>query len=117
MATSIDLPTRDDYMSGRVSHEKYYRSVWQVAGIRVVGLYSALGPEVRRALAEGDEHLNTIQLSRWDAIAALWHKQISESLKRHGDSWSLAGGVCTVKQAAIDQERQVMREQKEGAKL
>ena len=109
------LPTRADYMGGKVSFEDYYRSIWQKAGIRVVGLYSSLGPRVRRALAEGDEHLNTIPLLHWDNIATFWQDQISESLKRHGDAWSLAGGVCTVKQAAIDQERQVMAEEYEAA--
>lgn len=115
--TLISLPTHADYMGGKVSFEDYYRSIWQKAGSP--GGWTILFPRAKgeEGACGRDEHLNTIELSSWDAIATSWQERISESLKRHGDAWSLAGGVCTVKQAAIDQERQVMAEKYEAAQV
>ncbi len=95
------LPTRADYMSGRVSHEVYYRSVYCEAGIKLEATLPIIS-DVWDALVNGDEYLNSIKLEIWDILAFLWYDDISDSLKRHGDAWSLAGGVCTMKQAAID---------------
>lgn len=101
MATPTNLPTRADYMSGRIGFDDYYRSIYKEAGIE-------LGPEipfisdVRDALVSGDEHLNSIRLEIWDILEYLWRDDISRSLLKHGDAWSLAGGVCTMKQAAKD---------------
>ena len=89
--------TRQDYMAGTVSFEQYYTSIAEAAGISMAG--SELMPAVKAALAAGDEHLNTIPLGTWDRIAAP-RPWLATAFKEHGDSYSLAGGVCVYKQAA-----------------
>ena len=92
--------TRKDYMDGRVTHAEYYTSVAKAAGVSFAD--SQMLPKVRDALEKGDEHLNTISLTTWDAMALFptCRANISRALKAHEDFWSLAGGVCTLKQAA-----------------
>lgn len=92
--------TRKDYMEGRVTHEQFYSSVARAAGISFA--QSDLLPRVRTALEAGDEHLNSIPLALWDRRAEnpVTRANISRALKEHGDFFSLAGGVCTLKQAA-----------------
>lgn len=92
--------TRKDYMEGRVTHEQFYSSVAKTAGISFER--SDLLPRVKAALEAGDEHLNSIPLALWDNRAAnpVTRANISRALKEHGDFFSLAGGVCTLKQAA-----------------
>lgn len=92
--------TRQDYMSGKVTHAEYYRSVYQAAGI-TWREHPAL-PQVKGALANGDEHLNTIQLAWWDAQGLTVRESLARAFKAHGDHWSLAGSVCALKQAARD---------------
>ena len=89
--------TRQDYMDGAVTFEQYYTSIAEAAGISMAG--SELMPDVKAALAAGDEHLNTIPIETWDRIAAprTW---LATAFKAHGDFYSLAGGVCVYKQAA-----------------
>ena len=87
--------TRNDYMSGAVTHRHYYASIAKSAGIQ-------LSPEhdmVRRALQSKDEHYNDIPLGAWDTAALAVKFAIARAMEEHSDSWSLAGGVCTVKEA------------------
>lgn len=97
---ALSLPQRQDYLDGRVTFAEFYRSVYREAGLCMIG--EVFLSRVRRALEAGDEHLNTIPLREWDGRAAAAKSAISTSLRKHGDFWSLAGGVCTVKQLAID---------------
>lgn len=94
------LPRREQYLRGEVSFEEFYRSVYQMAGVTLNG--HPIVSEVARALAAGDEHLNSIPIHRWDSLAAAAQGSLSRSLRRHGDFWSQAGGVCCMKQAARD---------------
>jgi hypothetical protein len=90
--------TRQDYMERRVTHREYYASVAKDAGVAFHD-----GPfieRVRKALAAGDEHLNTIPLDEWDRRASGPTPHLSSAFKRHGDFWSLAGAVCVLKEAA-----------------
>ncbi len=94
-------PTRAQYLNGEATHEHYYRAIAADAGVKFTGDRG----RVKQALDAGDEHLNTIGLSAWDSYAYAALTAISVALRLHGDSWSLAGGVCVMKQAAKDAVR------------
>lgn len=91
---------RSEYMTGKVTFEQYYRSVYKLAGVNLEQAPIML--RVIEALKSGDEHLNTIPISIWDRMAAGGQGTITRSLRAHGDGWSLAGRVCVMKQAAKD---------------
>lgn len=93
-------PTRADYLAGVVDHQTFYRAVVATAGVRVTD--RALLERVREALRGGDQHLNSIPLGLWDNRANGARGALSRALKEHGDFYSLAGGVCCMKQAARD---------------
>lgn len=89
---------RKDYMEHRATHREYYGSIVKEAGI----VFPADHPLVvagAQALSRGDEHMNTIPLSRWDDEAARRQAYINRALREHGDFWSMAGGVCVMKEA------------------
>lgn len=93
-------PTRQQYMNNECSFADFYRAVNATAGFKIMD--NALIERVRKALADGDEHLNTIPLRLWDSMAIACSSTFSRALKEHGDFYSLAGGVCCLKQAAKD---------------
>jgi hypothetical protein len=90
--------TRADYMSGKVTHEQFYRSVVARAGLSLNNHPDV--PKWRDMLASGDEHLNKLGLDYWDRLALFCQSSVSRSLREHGDFYSMAGGVCAVKAAA-----------------
>ena len=100
MATQLTQPTRRQYMDKEVSFADFYRAVNQTAGISLER--NPIIAEVKTALEAGDEHLNTIPLQHWDAMAFSVQQALTKAFKEHGDSYSLAGGVCAMKQAARD---------------
>lgn len=100
MTEQYTSPTRTDYMNGSVTHHEYYRCLGREAGIRFSN--SDLLPRIQVALANGDEHLNTIPLDVWDQRAATLLPYIKNVFKAHGDTDSLNGRVCVLKQAARD---------------
>jgi hypothetical protein len=63
---------------------------------------AAVVNETRRALAKGDEHLNSITLRRWDMLAQLCKPALQRALKKHGCFWSMSSGVLAMKRAAAD---------------
>jgi hypothetical protein len=92
--------TRKDYMEGRITHNKYYSTIAKEAGISFKT--SSMLPEIKRALASGDEHLNTIKLVLWDMMAVHNQGVIDRILKNHDDFYSLGTGVCVMKAAALE---------------
>lgn len=107
--------TREDYLAGAVTHRDYYGSVVAAAHIR----FAADSPLVQRcaaALANGDEHFNTIPLATWDEYAAAAVRSIATALRQHGDVFSLAGGVCVMKEAARQAVERQAREQDADAR-
>lgn len=88
--------TRQDYMKHRATHREYYGAIVATSGIRFTGDL----PRVRRALANGDEFIGDIPLATWDALALPWHGALSRAFKLHGDTLSLAGACCAMKEAA-----------------
>lgn len=93
-----EYPQRSAYMAGEVSFTEFYESVAKEAGISYEN--SSLLPRIKHALAAGDEHLNTIPLSEWNSMAAMTYGPLKHAFKLHGDTFSLAGGVCVHKAAA-----------------
>ena len=94
-------PTRKQYMNKEVSFADFYRAIYQDAGISFEADDSLIS-EVQEAITNGDEHLNTIPLARWDAMGQEAQVRLSVAFKKHGDFYSMAGSVCALKQAARD---------------
>lgn len=92
--------TRKDYMEGRITHQEYYSTIAKEAHISFKN--SEMLPEIKDALAKGDEHLNTIPLRQWDMMATFHRDRIRLALKNHDDFYSLGGGVCVMKAAAVE---------------
>ena len=90
--------SRQDYLQNKCSHRQYYAQFVDDSVRRMVEQYFTL--ETLRAST--DEHLNDIPLRRWDSLAIMLvhYSSIRELLREYGDFWSLAGGVCILKEAA-----------------
>jgi len=93
--------TRKEYLSSSspTAHREYYAQYVTDAIVSHVG--TAIGQKLLRST---DEHFNDIPLRRWDDIG--WGMR--PDFKAYGDSDSLAGRVCIVKEAArqwLEQER------------
>lgn len=101
-------PTRKQYMNKEVSFSDFYRAVYQTAGISL-GANESLVLKVKTALSEGDEHLNSIPLGYWDGLAFSARGSLKKAFKKHGDFYSMAGGVCAMKQAARDAAERTTR--------
>lgn len=91
--------TREQYLNKEVSHQDYYASLAKVAGI---SFSDGFIRKVAQALREGDEHLNSIPLSTWDAMTVndLHNPYLGTELKKRGDGYSLSTGVCMRKARA-----------------
>ena len=92
--------TRQDYISGKVTHQEYYSAIAKDAGVSFWNAGHEFLRCVRAALDNGDENLNSIPLDVWDRYAVAARSSTARAFERHGDCWSLAGGVCLAKQAA-----------------
>lgn len=94
--------TRKQYMDSTLAeqpaaHRAYYGEIAKEARITIP---NDIVERSRKALANGDTHLNTIPLGTWDAMAMAREHQLRPILKARGDSFSLGNGVCAVKEAA-----------------
>ncbi len=94
--------TRAQYMADSTKlHQAYYAEVAEALGIRF-RKDDPLLDRVRKALADGDEPLNTIPLGQWDAMALgyRFRPETRKALRERGEGWSLGTGVCAYKAAA-----------------
>jgi hypothetical protein len=95
------MANRQEYMENKVTHREYYgQYVTEDIKQMVVKRFSV--EELKDAL-EYDEHLNNIPLRNWDILASIFTLYLNifrEQLKKNGDDYSLAGGVCILKEAA-----------------
>ena len=96
------MTKRKDYMDGKITHDDYYRALAKESKVSYADAEPAFLERVRKALADGDEHLNSIPLSIWDARAASLMPSVMAAFKAAGDHYSMAGGVCLIKRAAKD---------------
>lgn len=86
---------RKDYMANSSNlHAAYYEEIATAAGVRISK------DLLKRCRQSTDEHFNDIGLPVWDNAAASYDSSIGRAMKARGDSWSLAGGVCTMKASA-----------------
>jgi len=93
------MVTRDQYMNGDATHQEYYRDL--VQEIESSGRLELPCSVDRVAEAfKKDPHLNTIPLRYWDDFVGFQSERMVAPLKARGDSFSLAGGVCILKEAA-----------------
>jgi hypothetical protein len=81
-----------------LSHEEVFTTVVNAIGLDVCKKYiPATKQEIETALENGDYHLNTIPLVKWDAR----HSLLASEFRRIGiNTFSLSDTVCTLKQAA-----------------
>lgn len=86
--------TRADYMAGKCTHREYYGQFVN-AGTKSVVLHG-IGREL--LLASKDEHLNDIPLALWDRLVP--EAPGSGGFAKAGDFYTIAGGVCLLKEAA-----------------
>ena len=94
---------RSDYMSDKVTHAEYYRSMAKDAGVSYANVDPKFLARVKKALAEGDEHLNSIPLHEWDNRTWSLLPSVNTTFKAYGEgTGSLSCRVCLIKQAARD---------------
>lgn len=87
--------TRKQYMNKECTHREYY-SQFVTDNIRK-SVETYLGPDLIIKSLREDEHLNNIPLGKWDRMNCC----ISRSaFKEAGGTYSLAGCVCVLKEAA-----------------
>lgn len=108
MKSIREIPNQD--------HERKYEEIAQTCGIEslVRIVTSAVEPaRIKAALAEGDQHLNTIPLHTWDGLAlgymssrdVLWPQRDLQATANvypwnRRSSWSLCERVCVLKHVA-----------------
>lgn len=90
--------TRADYMEKRATHEEYYGDIVRDCGALSLPVQLST---IRKALADGDEHLNSIPLKWWDHYGEMQRSRIAPHVcKRQTGGCSLSDLVCILKQAA-----------------
>jgi hypothetical protein len=92
--------TRKDYLNGPATHEDYYNDLIDAAGGPTAFLHMI--PRdlavIRKALDNGDEHLNTIPLGHWSM--PFMPTELAKAMRDRGDYPTRAGATCVLKQAA-----------------
>ena len=87
--------TRKYYLDGNCTHAEYYNQVIKIAGIKLDVNHRL----VQRCKNSTDEHYNDTGLKIWDDHAPVYQLALSKAFNELGDSWSMAGNVCVLKQA------------------
>lgn len=78
-------------------HFEKYEAMAQAIGIdKLVNMVPFTQGEVRTALANGDTHLNSLPLRKWDAM----HMWVRMSAAPHYRTWPLSYTVCVLKHVA-----------------
>jgi len=88
-------------MENRCSHEEYYQQFVTPEINRIVK--DRIGMEA--ILKSSDAHLNDIALKKWDVAAMAAMQWLRDPMHKAGDTLSLAGAVCVLKQAAKNFKR------------
>lgn len=94
METKTD---RQKYLAGELTHQEYYKLIIADAGI-VAGDNELM----KLVKASQDKNLNDIPLHIWDAKAYSNKGVLDIAFKKHGDFWSLGGGVCVIKELYLN---------------
>ena len=89
-----NLITRKEYMAGECTHREYFAQFTTPGTIALV----KRGIGVKRILASHDPHFNDIPLREWDALVP--RAPGSGRFAAAGEQYTLAAGVCLLKEAA-----------------
>jgi hypothetical protein len=91
--------TRKQYLENSSKlHNEYYSQFVNSDVLCIIK--NAFGVDILRKAYTEDENFNTIPLSRWDALTMCLSSNTTRMLENCGDYFTLAGGVCILKQAA-----------------
>jgi hypothetical protein len=90
--------TRQQYMDNEITHQQYYGQFVDEHIIKLV--IDTFGSYPLKYEFQRDENFNDIPLQRWDALSYAIVRKVTPLLREAGDFYSLAGGVCILKQAA-----------------
>lgn len=95
-----------------LSHQYIYRrAITRFGGLKAIKpLIPFSLEEIKEALAKGDEHLNTLDIRKWDSAAGFYVKGYDYAImpspiwclyrRNHVTSASCSQGVCLLKEAA-----------------
>lgn len=86
---------RQRYMANELSHGEYYTWLGEFIGVNE-SMLPKTQEQIRRALAEGDEHLNNWGNRPWDYCDSMVRVRAYQT----GLAWSLSDTVCTLKELA-----------------
>ena len=88
--------TRQQYLNNECTFSEYYQ---QFVTNQTKRLVLDIGlKRIKDALNNGDKHLNTIPLYKWDNLALFF--RCDSQMKECGDFTTLAGKVCILKETA-----------------
>ena len=90
------MNTRKEYLNHDCTFAEYYGQFVD-SGVMARVLHVISLDELTNS---NDEHLNDIELSRWDAVLAPFPKHIGDQMRECGDFPTMAGAVCIAKEAA-----------------
>jgi hypothetical protein len=95
MPTATDpLISRSDYIAGAASHRAYYAQFVTPAH------FARLVSIADRIKESTDPHFSDIPIAVWDALAVPVPAETAATMRQCGDYPTLAGAVCTLKEAA-----------------
>lgn len=81
----------------KLTHEEVYTKIVNAIGLNTCAGYMPISIEKLKTALEKDEHLNTIQLKKWDDMQPIFRYELGRiGINTH----SLSDTVCTLKQAA-----------------
>lgn len=92
---------RTEYMKNpNELHRAYYAQF--VTGAIKIAVVNRFGLARLQGAYRDDVHLNEIALAQWDRLARQLHTPaLDAALGKVGDFWMLSGGICLLKEAAI----------------
>jgi len=76
-------------------HQKKFSKIVKKLGVKISFPFLGKEREQWEKLIKSDPHLNNIDLVVWDRLS----HSLREMFHSKGESWSLANGVCTYKEA------------------
>lgn len=95
---------RAAYMAGEITHRQLFGHIAQACNLPKFS--ESWMKRVKDALANGDEHLNTIPLQEWDNKVNGFSQRTKNIISQYDNGFSLAGGVCMLKEKARLQAEQ-----------
>src|SRR5690349_20176874 len=94
-----DTFTREQYLAGLVSHERYYGQF--IDSLLRAAVASAFGTDRLIAAYKEDANFNSIPLYKWDSWYSIMNNSIFwAELRAVGEQFSLSTVVCVIKEAA-----------------